>query len=153
MDCTLGCGMLWYLVLTAQPAAFNTHCGKKFVTPRNTDIHPVMPNPALTAAIFPNSSEHTSTKFVYLTRTTQSIVPARNSSASWSQKNSTSPFQVVSLASRRSQVSKFLLTSSLSTLNLKKKTCKTSIRRLKSLFKAKPYLKSLSRKLTGIKKQ
>ena len=46
VDCTLG-----YLVLTAQTAVFNTHCGTKFITPRNPGIHPVMPNPAPTAAI------------------------------------------------------------------------------------------------------
>ena len=53
VDCTLGCATLGYLVLTAQPAVFNTHCGTEFVTPRNTGIHPVMPYPALTAVIFP----------------------------------------------------------------------------------------------------
>ena len=63
VDCTLGFGTLGYLVLMAQPAVFNTHCGTEFVTPINLGIHPVMPNQAPTAAIFPNSSEHTSTKF------------------------------------------------------------------------------------------
>ena len=52
VDCTLGCGTLGYLVLTAQPAVFNTHYCKEFVTPRNLGIHLVMPNPAPTAAIF-----------------------------------------------------------------------------------------------------
>ena len=51
VDCTLGCGTLGYLVLTAQPAVFNTHCVTKFITPRNPCIHPVMPDPAPTAAI------------------------------------------------------------------------------------------------------
>ena len=51
MDCTLGCGTLGYLVLTAQPAVFNTHCVTPFVTPRNPGIHPVMSDPAPTAAI------------------------------------------------------------------------------------------------------
>ena len=51
VDCTLGCGALGYLVLTAQPSVFNNHCGTPFITPRNTGIHPVMPDPALTAAI------------------------------------------------------------------------------------------------------
>ena len=32
VDCTLGCGTLGYLVLTAQPAVFNTHCGTAFIT-------------------------------------------------------------------------------------------------------------------------
>ena len=50
--CTLGCGTLGYLILTAQPAVFNTHCGTDFVTPRNPGIHPVMPDPDPTAAIF-----------------------------------------------------------------------------------------------------
>ena len=44
--------MLGYLVLTAQPAVFNTHYGTEFITPRNLGIHPVMTNPAPTAAIF-----------------------------------------------------------------------------------------------------
>ena len=51
VDFTLVCGTLGYLVLTAQPAVFNTHCGTEFVTPRNPGIHPVMPDPAPTAAI------------------------------------------------------------------------------------------------------
>ena len=51
VDFTLGCGTLRYLVLTAQPDLFNTHCVTKFITPRNPGIHPVMPDPALTAAI------------------------------------------------------------------------------------------------------
>ena len=52
VDCTLGCGTLGYLVLTAQPAVSNTHCGTEFVTLRNPGIHPVMPDPAPTAVIF-----------------------------------------------------------------------------------------------------
>ena len=52
VDCTLGCGTLGYLVLTARPAVFSTHCGTEFVTLRNPGIHPVMPDPAPTAAIF-----------------------------------------------------------------------------------------------------
>ena len=40
-----------YLVLMAHPTVFNTSCGTAFVTPRNTGIHPVMPDPAPTAAI------------------------------------------------------------------------------------------------------
>ena len=51
LDCTLGCGMLVYLFLPAQPAVFNTHCFTKFITPRNPVIHLVMPDPAPTAAI------------------------------------------------------------------------------------------------------
>ena len=51
VDCNLGCRTLGYMVLTAQPAVFNTHCVTPFVTPRNLGIHPVMPNPAPTAAI------------------------------------------------------------------------------------------------------
>ena len=51
VDCTLGCGTLGYLVLTAQPIVFNAHCGMAFITPRNMGIHPVIPNPATTAAI------------------------------------------------------------------------------------------------------
>ena len=51
VDCTVGCSTLGYLVLTAQPAVFNTHCGTDFISPRNPGIHPVMPDPAPTAAI------------------------------------------------------------------------------------------------------
>ena len=51
VDFTLGYGTLGYLVLTAQPAVFNTHCVTKFVTPKNPGIHPVMPDPDPTAAI------------------------------------------------------------------------------------------------------
>ena len=51
VDCNLGCGTLGYLVLTAQPAVFNTHCVTKFFVPKNPGIHPVMPDPAPTAAI------------------------------------------------------------------------------------------------------
>ena len=43
--------MLGYLVLTAHPAIFNTHCGTEFVTPENPGIHPVMPEPAPTDEI------------------------------------------------------------------------------------------------------
>ena len=49
--CTLGCGALGYLFLTAQPAVFNTHCGTAFRVPTNTGIHLVMPDPTPTAAI------------------------------------------------------------------------------------------------------
>ena len=48
----MGFGTLGYLVLTAQSAVFNTHCATPFITPRNLGIHPVMPDPACTAAIF-----------------------------------------------------------------------------------------------------
>ena len=51
MDCALECRALGYLVLTAQPVVFNTHCVTKFFTPKNPGIHPVMPDPAPTAAI------------------------------------------------------------------------------------------------------
>ena len=53
VDCTLGCATLGYLVLTAQPAVFHIHCGTEFVTLKNMYIHPVMPDPAPTAAVFP----------------------------------------------------------------------------------------------------
>ena len=53
VDYTLGCGTLGYLVLTAQTAIFNTHCGTDFRAPTNTGIHPVMPNPTPTAVFFP----------------------------------------------------------------------------------------------------
>ena len=47
----MGCGTLGYLVLTAQPSVFNTHCVTKFITPINPGIRPFMPDPAPTAAI------------------------------------------------------------------------------------------------------
>ena len=50
VDCTLGCRILGYLVLTAQIAVFNTHCVTPFVTPRNPGIHPFMTDPVPTAA-------------------------------------------------------------------------------------------------------
>ena len=46
VDCTLGCKTLGCLVLTAQPAVFNTHCVTKFITPINPGICPFMPDPA-----------------------------------------------------------------------------------------------------------
>ena len=52
VDCTLGCGTLVYLVLTAQPAIFSTYCGTPFLPPKNPGIHPVIPGPAPTTAIF-----------------------------------------------------------------------------------------------------
>ena len=48
---TLGCGTLGYLVLTAHPAIFNTHCSTAFCVMTNTGIHPVMPDSTQTAAI------------------------------------------------------------------------------------------------------
>ena len=51
VDCTLRCGTLGYLVLTAQPTVFNTHCGTEFITPRNPGIHLVIPEPAPTTTI------------------------------------------------------------------------------------------------------
>ena len=103
VDYTLGCGTLGYLVLTAQPTIFTTHCNTPLITPRYPGICPVMPDPAPTTAIFLISSERTNTKYIYLTSTTQSIVRVRRSSESWSWRNSTGPFWVVSLALRRSQ--------------------------------------------------
>ena len=76
-DCMLGCGALGYLVLTAQTTVFNNHCGTDFYAPKNPGINPVMPNLTPTATIFPNLSEPTSTKFVYLTNITRSIVCER----------------------------------------------------------------------------
>ena len=78
-DCTFGCGTLGYLVVTANPDIFNTHCGTALVTPRNTGIRPVMLDPTPKTAVFQNSSEPTSTKLVYLTSTMLLIVRARKS--------------------------------------------------------------------------
>ena len=52
VDCTFWCRTLGYLVLTAQPTVFNTNCVTKFITPSNLGIHPIMPEPAPTAAIW-----------------------------------------------------------------------------------------------------
>ena len=52
VDCTLGCGTLAYLVLTAHPAVFNTHCGTGILPLTNPSIHLVMPDPTTTAVIF-----------------------------------------------------------------------------------------------------
>ena len=52
LDCMFGWDTLVYLVLMAQPAVFNTHCGTAFIIPRNFGIHLVMPDPAPMAAIF-----------------------------------------------------------------------------------------------------
>ena len=51
VECTLGCGTLVYLFLTAQSDVFNTQCVTPFVAPINPGIHPVMPDPSPTAAI------------------------------------------------------------------------------------------------------
>ena len=51
VDFTLVYGTLGYLVLMAQPAVFNTHFFTKFITPRNTGVCPIMPDPAPTATI------------------------------------------------------------------------------------------------------
>ena len=51
VDCTLGCGMLVYLVLMVHPAVFSIHCGTAFLPPKHLGIHLVMPDPAPTAAI------------------------------------------------------------------------------------------------------
>ena len=52
VDCTLVCSTLGYLVLTAKPAVFNTHCGTTFITPINPGIHTVIPDQDPTTAIF-----------------------------------------------------------------------------------------------------
>ena len=63
VDCTLGCGTLGYLVLTAQATVFNTHCVTPFITPINPGIRPVMPDPAPTAVIL---SELVKTHFMFV---------------------------------------------------------------------------------------
>ena len=52
VNCTLGCGTLGYMVLTAHPAVFSTHCDTAILPPTNLVIQPVMPNSAPTVAIF-----------------------------------------------------------------------------------------------------
>ena len=51
VNCKIGCGTLGYIVLTAHPALFSIHFGTTFMPRTNTGIHPVMPDPALTATI------------------------------------------------------------------------------------------------------
>ena len=128
VDCTLVCGTLGYLVLTAQPSVFNTHCGTAFVTPINPGIHQVMPEPAPTAAIF-SELVRTHKHEVFLFNKYYSAGRAcKKVISKLIQENSTSTFQAILLASLRPQVSKFLLASSPSMLNFKKKKIyKTSI--------------------------
>ena len=45
VDCTLGCGKLVYLMLTAQAVVFKTHYGTAFRVHTNPVIHPVIPDP------------------------------------------------------------------------------------------------------------
>ena len=52
VNCTLLCCTLGYLVLTAKPFVFSTHCGTAFLPTINLDIHPVVPDPAPTVLIF-----------------------------------------------------------------------------------------------------
>ena len=51
LPCSLGCGTLGYLVLTAQPSIFTTHCGTAFIEPVNPGVHPIVPVPAPSAAV------------------------------------------------------------------------------------------------------
>ena len=129
VDCTLGYSTMGYMVLTEQPAVFNTHCGTEFITPMNTGIHPFMPDPDPTATILSELVRTHKHEVCLFNEYCAFYCACKKVISKLIPKNSTTPFQAVSLASRRSQASKFLLTSSSSTLNLKKKTCKTSIGR------------------------
>ena len=40
VNCALGCGTLGYLVLTAQPAVFNTHCSTAFFRTKKSGHSP-----------------------------------------------------------------------------------------------------------------
>ena len=51
VNCKLGCDMLGYLVLTAQPAVFSTLFETDSLPPTDTGIHPVMPDPVPTVVI------------------------------------------------------------------------------------------------------
>ena len=79
VDCTLGGGTLGYLVLTAQPAVFNTHYGTEFLPPKNTGINPLMTDPNPTAAILSELARTQKAEFVNLTNITRLIVRARRS--------------------------------------------------------------------------
>ena len=50
VNCTLMCGTLEYLVLTAQPVIFSTFCGTAFIQPVNSSVHPHIPTPVPSAA-------------------------------------------------------------------------------------------------------
>ena len=129
VDCTLGCNMLVYLVLTARPAVFNTHCGTEFGTPINLGIRLIMPDPAPTFAIFSK-----------LVRTHKHKVRLFNKYHAVNRACKKVIIKLIpekfykSLSSRNIGFTnvtslKFLLTSSPIKLNLNKKTYKTSIRR------------------------
>ena len=111
-----------------------------------------MPNPAPKAAIFLNSSETTSTKFIYLTNITQLIGRARESSVSWSRRNSRSHYRVKSSDSQRSHAYKFWLTLSPITRNWKMMISRKLIGGWRNQFRAKPLSKNSSSKLNGTKK-
>ena len=106
-DCTLGWGTLGYLVLMAHPAIFNTHCVTEFATPRNTGIHPVMPDQDPMAAILSEliiTHKHKVCLFHEyhaVDRACKKVISKLIS------ENFTSPFRVVSLASLMSQVSNY----------------------------------------------
>jgi len=51
VNCELGCGTLGYLVLTAQPVIFSTHCGTSFIQPVNLGVHPDIPTQAPSASV------------------------------------------------------------------------------------------------------
>ena len=50
--CPIWCGTLGYLILTSHTDVFITHCVTVFLPSKNSGIHPVMPDPEPTAAIF-----------------------------------------------------------------------------------------------------
>ena len=51
VPCALGCGTLGFLVLTAQPSIFTTHCATPFIKPVNPGIHPTIPTPPPSAVV------------------------------------------------------------------------------------------------------
>ena len=137
VNCTLECGTLGYLVLTAQPAVFNTHCVTKFVIPKNPGIRPVMPDPAPTAAILSKlvrTHKHEVRLFnKYHTVTLRVRRSFRNSPP----RSSTSTSRAISLVTQRSQRSKSWRTSFPSTPNSKKRIYKKLTGRSKNPFMAK----------------
>ena len=50
-SCSLSVPCALYLVLTAQPSIFTTHCGTPFIKPVNPGIHPTLPTPAPSAVV------------------------------------------------------------------------------------------------------
>ena len=153
VDCTLGFSKLGYLVLTAQPAVFNAHSGTAFVTPINPGIRPVMPNPAPTAAILSKlvrihkHEVRLLNKYCAVDRACETVI---------SKLILETLYNTLS-----SRIIGFHKVTSLEILNhliteyteLEEEDVQDIDLKMKEPIQAKPYLKILSIKLSGIKNQ